>query len=334
MKHKPLAKIATTTLTALACGCATTENMVDEDGHFLLQNDNLRIVMPNPTADVPYYQGRRFTLPGMVIAADWQGTPLFTQIGSPRNPLHHDHVGGTAEEFDINGPAGYEQTPVGGSFMKIGVGFLERESDANYRFSHLYPIVQKPDNSVRRIDGQTLRFVQTLREEDGERGYRLEIKVELRGNGFNLVRSLQNLGRQTLTTEHYSHNFSLIGRLEVGPGYRVEWQTPVEIATANTREGTLIADENTIRFTRAPEGAYYYASAAGSGLPADEPIRLVQENAGLSLAIASDRPLHRIAIWGRPDVICPEPFVKLSIEPGETEQWTTSYTIEPLIGLD
>ncbi len=332
IKSTRLLMLAGSSLCSLLTGCASTRNTTTipttEDGHLILENERLQLHLPDPTAAEPYYQGQRFTLPGMVIGARWQGVDMFTELGLPnRNPKAHDHVGGTAEEFDINGPADYDDTPVGGAFMKIGVGLLRREDDGNYRFSRAHEVVRAPKNEVEVLDRQTIRFIQTLEDTDGDRGYLLRVTVQLQENGFTVSRTLQNLGGQPLETEHYSHNFIQIDGLPVGPDYRIHWPIPLEVAQANSRQNVMTAEPTGISFAAIPEGHYYYASEAGSGLPADQPIKLDQLERGLRLRIINDRPLHRVAIWGGADVICPEPFVKLLIAPGETIAWNTTYEI-------
>lgn len=294
----------------------------------ILKNDTMHLQLADPTAPDLYYRGQRFTLPGMVIAARWKAVDLFTEMGLPdRDPEVHDHVGGTAEEFDMQTPPDYNETPVGGAFMKIGVGLLRRETNEVYRFSGRYHMVQAPNNLVDARDRQTVVFSQTLREENGDRGYRLVVMVGLQANGFTISRGLENLGRRSLETEHYSHNFIQIGGLPVGPDYRVHWSVPLEIAQSHSREDTMLAQPTGVSFAAIPSGHYHYTSKPGSGLPPRRPIQLEHQPRNLRLRIGNDRPLHRLAIWGEANVICPEPFVKLHIAPGETVAWTTTYTI-------
>lgn len=329
MQIKSFLKIFYTTIIAFSCGCtAVDEASKTKQGHLQLENKTMRLVIPDPTAEDLYYKGQRFTLPGMVIAADYQRVPLFTEMGDPRDPYEHDHVGGTASEYDINGPADYENTAVGDTFMKIGVGFLTRETEKDYSFSRSYPVAKRPVIKIKSLDSENVKFVQTLEEENGERGYRLEITVGLIEDGFTVERTLLNLGSNPIKTEHYSHNFSNINGREIGPDYQIKWERPLKIAYSPGEESPVIAEPNGIKFTETPEGSYYYSTQSGKGLLPGEPIKLTQKEAGITLAISYDIPLNRIAIWGRADMICPEPFVTLSLEPGESVSWTATYKLE------
>lgn len=324
MKQLILNGIVVGLLAAYLSGCASLAPEVDPSGHFALSNDRLRLLVPDPTLEQPYYQAQRFTLPGMVVAAEWKGLPIFKENGNPHDPKVHNHVGGTAEEFDINGPAGYDSTPVGGSFMKIGVGLLKRVAEVPYRFSHTYPVVQVPVNTVEAVDRNALKFTQTLEDVEGGRGYRLVIDVRLLDDGFVVERSLTNLGTSPIETEHYSHNFIQIGDKPVGLDYRVSWTTPVAY---RERVGEDLRESPTgVGFRQSPTGKFYLASESGSGLAANEPIVLSNDRLGLELMITSDQPVHRLAVFGRSDLICPEPFVKLTAAPGKTVFWKTTYT--------
>jgi len=295
-----------------------------ETRHLEISNERVRLILPDPTLATPYYQAHRFTQPGMVIAAEWKGIPIFQEIGEPRDPGMHNHVGGTAEEFDINGPADYKATPVGGAFMKIGVGMLQRVKDVPYRFSHTYPMVQVPINEVEKVNQQTLKFIQTLRDSEGARSYQLVIVVRVVDDGFVIDRQVYNLGTTPIETEHYSHNFSLIAGKHVDSDYKVHWTSPVSYKEKLGDEAT--ASPTGITFSKTPSDRFYFASEPGINFPANEAITLSHVSAGVTISIAIDRPLHRIAIFGRADVICPEPFVVLSVPPGENVSWSTSYT--------
>ncbi len=308
----------------LLCGCATVPRVDQQTGHFVLSNDQLRLLVPDPTLEQPYYQAQRFTLPGMVVALEWNGIPIFKENGNPHDPQVHNHVGGTAEEFDINGPADYDSTPVGGSFMKIGVGLLRRVAEVPYRFSHTYPVVQAPVNTVEALDRHTLKFTQTLEDAEGGRGYRLVIYVRLLEDGFAIERSLTNLGSSPIETEHYSHNFALIGGKAVDADYRVQWANPVAIK--ETVGASMISTSTEVAFSGPLSEGFYYASEPGIGLPAGEPIMLSHESLGVRLSITNDAPLYRLAVFGRSNLICPEPFVRLTVPAGATIPWKTTYT--------
>lgn len=328
MKKSFLNGVAVGLLAVCLCACASVTSTAERSGHLEIGNENLRLVLPDPTLAEPYYQAHRFTLPGMVVAAEWKGIQVFKEIGSPRDPLVHNHVGGTAEEFDINGPADYDKTPVGGSFMKIGVGLLQRVEDVPYRFSHSYPMVKAPINQVERIDGQTLKFIQTLEDTEGARGYELVLYVQVQDSGFSIERRLTNLGESPIETEHYSHNFSQIGGKPVDAAYGVHWTTPVAIKDA-IGEG-MRASPTGVTFSNDLPGRYYVASEPGIGLPANEPLLLSHTSLGLEMSITNDLPLYRLAVFGREDLICPEPFVKMTVPPAGSIAWKTTSTFKDL----
>jgi hypothetical protein len=295
-----------------------------------MQNSSIQLTLADPTAANPVYVGQRFTLPGMVTHASWKGIPFLVPFAMPDDRFPGNHVGGTAEEFDLPGPADYESAPVGGTFMKVGVGILKRDDAEPYQFSLPREVVIAPENTVVSSGEQETTFLQTLEDPEGGRGYRLEISVTLEEDGFTVRRLLANTGTRPLRTEHYTHNFCNLANKPVGPGCEVAWTTPVEKDKLVSGGDAMLATPRGLTFAKSPEGQYYLSSTTGSGFPACEPITVTQHEAGIQLSIVTNRPLHRIAVWGNIEVISPEPFVMLEIAPGESAAWSTTYKLAKL----
>jgi hypothetical protein len=292
-----------------------------------MQNASIKLTLADPTAPEPVYRGQRFTLPGMVTIASWNGIPFLVPFAMPDDRFPDNHVGGTAEEFDLPGPADYDTAPVGGTFMKVGVGILRRDDAEPYNFSLPREVVVAPKNTIAFSDDKTATFLQTLDDPAGGRGYRLEVSVTLEENGFTVRRELTNSGNHPIRTEHYTHNFCNIANQPIGPGCEVAWTTPLEPDKMVTGGEAMLPTPRGLTFAKTPEGNLHYNSAKGSGLPANEPILLTQNNAGIQLSITTSHPLHRIAVWGTAEVISPEPFVLLEIPPGESVAWSTTYKV-------
>jgi hypothetical protein len=299
--------------------------MGGENNMIVLKNEKTRLLLPDPTAADAYYRGVRFASAGMVSHFKWKELSLFGEMELPDEQHIGNRIGGTAEEFDIYGPQGYDETPVGGTFMKIGVGFLQRPDTEPYRFSREYPLVQAAENTVQQTDEQNVTFIQTLSDRTGTSGYRLEIKVQLKSQGFIVYRHLTNTGFEKIRTEQYSHNFCAIDGSE--PGCEVSWETPVQIKRFLTVGGQIRAGVTGVIVEKTPDEHFYYESEPVGGSPPGESIRLLFKKSDVELMITTDRSVHRIAVWGSPTLICPEPFVQISVDPGETVSWATSYAV-------
>jgi hypothetical protein len=59
--------------------------------------------------------------------------------------------------------------------------------------------------------------------------------------------------------------------------------------------------------------------------PTDYDIRLENHMTGAGLRITCDRPLSKLVYWGSPKTLCPEPYVRVKVQPGETFTWRITY---------
>jgi hypothetical protein len=59
---------------------------------------------------------------------------------------------------------------------------------------------------------------------------------------------------------------------------------------------------------------------------ADYKIRIENGSAGAGMTITGNRPLSKENLWSIRSVIAMEPFIDMSIEPGQTFTWTYNYT--------
>ena len=108
-----------------------------------LKTKGLKLTVYLPDAEKGFYRGTRFDWSGVVATAEVGGHTVFGYWKSTHDPANHDDVPGTAEEFGHDEPLGYAEAPAGGTFVKIGVGVLEKPKEAKYRFFNNYKIVQQ-----------------------------------------------------------------------------------------------------------------------------------------------------------------------------------------------
>ena len=70
----------------------------------------------------------------------------------------------------------------------------------------------------------------------------------------------------------------------------------------------------------------FYRSLTGfSNSEKDYDIKIENHKTGAAVRITSDQPLSRIVFWSALKTICPEPYIKLTIKPGETVTWRIAY---------
>lgn len=304
--------------------------------HFLVQNADWQLFVANPIAPGPYYAGQRFAHTALVAQAKWRGIPFFAEFTEGKSPTDHDHIGGTAEEFDIFGPPGFsEDAEEPQPFLKIGVGLLipeEAHAGEGYRFWRIYRWLGRPEIIISQPADDTLVFEERLVAAAFGLGYTLRSTVALAadGGGFSITRRLTNLGDAPLRTEHYAHNFLRLDDRDIGPAYRLEWNYPLEwAAIAHEGKGLEMAPRS-LGFAAPTAGVGVYLATDGEvDLGADFAFTLSLAGNGISLNFGPDRPVHRFAIWGDDGgrTLSPEAFVRIRLEPGATAEWANHYRI-------
>ena len=279
--------------------------------------------LPDPLEG--YYRGTRFDWSGLVSRVDWEGHTLFSPWKDGHDPANHDDVHGNAEEFGMEtplGPLGYTEAGAGETFVKIGVGVLEKPKDAPYRFAGQYRIVRPGTWEIAR--GRTwAEFRQDLA---GDRGwsYRYVKRVELDGGApaFRVIHTLRNTGDKAIECSHYCHNFINFDGRPIGPGVKI--RLPWGIRTTKFQaSGAAEIRGREIVFTR--EAGSFWAMLAEVG--PENRFEVEDPEAGYGVRVSGDLPPFKMNIWGQRRVISPEPFVALRIPPGGSQIWTLRYEL-------
>jgi hypothetical protein len=268
-----------------------------------------------------YYQGRRFDWSGVFRSVKYRGVPFCEEWFESSDPLLHDHVCGPSEEFA--GAVGYGEAPVGGTFLKVGVGLLKKADDAPYNERKVYEIV---DGGRRRLrsSGSKAVFTHTLKSR-----YRYRKTVAVRREGtIMLLHRMKNTGRDTLRLRQYCHNFFTFGLDRVGPERSVEFNAPV---SGDWREDNVYGRMDGSRIWMAgtmQKGQKSYIGNLRVDAPGEEGYDFVLRAGEKSVRVRSDRPMAESVFWSNHRVFCPEPYINLSIAPGEVVRWHIIYTLE------
>ena len=91
-----------------------------------------------PDIENGYHRGTRFDWSGQISALEYKGHSYFGLWYDKYDPYLHDAIMGPVEAFD---PIGYDEAPVGGTFVKIGIGALEKPEEKNYHFTTTYKLI-------------------------------------------------------------------------------------------------------------------------------------------------------------------------------------------------
>jgi hypothetical protein len=280
-----------------------------------------------PDADRGYYRGTRFDWSGLVSRVEYKGHTFFCEFKTVHDPLNHDDICGTAEEFGMTvPPPGYEQTHQGELFMKIGIGILKRGDESSFQFWKRYELVKPGLWQINR-SRDAIEFTQTL-EGPGGWGYSYTKTLRLAANTpvLTISRRLRNTGTRVIETDHYGHNFLRIDDAPAGPDYALEFPFTPRFGDKAETQGAVEIHSKSLVFTKEVWEQAVWTPLDGFSHPPDNQIEAVNHHSGASVTITTDRPLIRLVLYSSGGVVCPEPFVKLSIPPGEAQEWTTTYT--------
>jgi len=297
-----------------------------ESGYPRLQLDNgyLRVSIYLPDAERGYYRGTRFDWSGIIGRVDYAGHRFYAPLREQHNPLVHDSIGGPAGEFAMQNPMGFAEAEPGESFVKIGVGLLAKGDSDAYQFHGDYHLVRAGAWQVEH-GPRHIKFSQDL---TGDRGwayrYRKTIRLQTGKPVFEIEQRLENSGEKTIDIEYYNHNFTLIDDVPYGPDYRVEFpfftEQPMPISdiarfSGNAVEVDAALGDNSLwlpLFEGADPGQFNSAT--------------VRNNlTGASVEFTSGEPITRMVFWAVERAVCPEPFIHIRLEPGQSRSWVTRY---------
>jgi hypothetical protein len=285
--------------------------------------------------DNGFYRGTRFDRAGVVAHATYKGQDYGQYWFSSQSPTVHDFTwangqvtvstasgaAGPSEEFTT---IGFDEAGIGGKFLKIGVGILKRDTQT-YDFVHTYPVVNEGKRGFTATKTD-VRLTQDLGDKDTGWGYSYVKTVRLVPGKAQMVieHVLKNTGTKPLETSVYCHNF-----LSLAPGNEnLTLTAPFDIKTDKPLAADAAAvNGKTLKYLRAVkegESVTSPISGFGSGV-GDYDFKVVNTKTGFGQRIRADQPLARINFWSIRTTFSWEPYIAISLKPGETKRWTYTY---------
>ena len=278
-----------------------------------------------PDAQRGYYQGTRFDWSGVMPRLDYKGHSYFGIWNpAPYDPKLHDAIAGPVEEFVA---VGMNEAPIGGEFLKIGVGTLIKPDAKPYSFMTPYTLKNGGEWTVKPFKDK-VEFTHELTDAAGY-GYVYRKTVRLTKGKPELVleHSLKNTGTKPIETQTYNHNFFMIDNEPTGPNIKTTF--PFEVSAEGRNFGTIAKAENkAITYSRLIESGEFVFSAGlqGFGATSNDYSMLIQNlKTGASVRIKGDKPLEKFVFWACHTTSCPEPYIKLSVKPQEEIHWKITY---------
>jgi hypothetical protein len=287
-----------------------------------------------------FYRSTRFDWSGMIGRLEHAGHhyygPWFTKRDDRVRDFVYDGADivvsaqsgavGPAEEFQR--PLGYETTPVGGTFVKVGVGVLRKFDAAAYSPFRPYELVDAGHwSSTTTATSVTSK----QRLEDAASGvayvYEKTIRLTPGRAEMTIAHRLQNTGRVVIDTNVYDHNFLVLDDAVPAPGLTI--RLPFTIDTPQVTNAALAeVNDRAIIFKKRLDGEERVSmSIEGFGdTAADYDIRIELPERDAAMRIRGDRPLSALSLWSIRSNVSIEPFIDIHVEPGATFTWTYTYT--------
>ncbi|MEO8735549.1 MAG: hypothetical protein ABI380_03320 [Edaphobacter sp.] len=243
------------------------------------------------------------------------------------DPYKHDCITGPAEEFvaETGSETDYAEADDEAAFLRLGVGLLCKEGPAAFRRFHTYRLIDPGEWKID-VEREGIDFQHQV---EGVSGvgyiYKKSIRLAHREPVLFLHHSLTNSGRRRMDIRQYNHNFFTIDQQPSGPPFAIHLPWPVQ--SVGPTPSPLQLSGNQIRFDRMMErDESVLAELTGYGsTAADYDITVVHQGTGAGVRIRGDKPIARFVFWAKRQTICPEPYIRIVLEPGEQTSWTISY---------
>jgi hypothetical protein len=281
------------------------------------------------------YRGTRFDRTGVIAHATYKGHDYGEYWFSSYSPEVHDFVwqdgqvtvspvsgaAGPVEEFTT---VGFDEAGQGGRFLKIGVGIQKRTSDT-YDFVHAYPVVNEGKRGFSATK-TSVRLTHDLSDKETGYGYSYVKTIRLVPGKPQMVieHVLRNTGSKPIETAVYCHNFLTLGtgneNVAITAPFDIKAEKPFAPDAAAVSGKTL----KYLRPVKEGEAVTSPISGFGSNV-SDYDFKIANTSTGFGQRIRADQPLSRINFWSIRTNVSWEPYIAISLKPGETKRWTYTY---------
>lgn len=287
----------------------------------ILQNPTLQLHIEPPQSG---YVSSRFDWTGKIVRVLFHGKEV---TGVERPEWADLPIGGKGlfNEFGMNKPVGFEETPIGGWFHKIGIGLLKKE-ETQYIFNKNYQV--KPAAFTLRQDGQKLTIFCQSASVNGY-AYQLKKEIEIWEDHFRILYRLHNTGEKAILTDEYTHNFIAIDSQGISSDYQLSLPFAIQPDTFGETvnpEGKVEIGQKDFRFNGTPTDQFFFSKLSG-GQKVKAIWELRHHGAKVGLRETGSFPTSLINLWGWKHVISPELFFELRVEAGEVCEWSRKYEV-------
>jgi hypothetical protein len=294
-----------------------------------ISNELIRAKLYLPDLEKGYYQSTRFDWSGVIPLLEYKGHTYFGQWFETYDPKKHDAICGPVEEFGV---IGYEKAKVGGEFLKIGIGFLRKPSEEKYNPFTYYEIVNPGEWKVKGTDSQ-VEFTHRLTNISGYSYVYKKTVCLIKDKPIMVIKHrLKNIGRQAIETTVYNHHFFTIDNQFTGPGTIVKF--PFDLQGTGKGIGDLAKLQGKqIIFLRqlTKKDKVYIENLQGfENLPNNYEFRIENHDTRAGVRVTCDRPISKLVFWACSTTSCPEPYIKIHVDPLQEFTWEYVYELYEL----
>ena len=287
----------------------------------ILKSNSLKVGIDLPLEN---YKGSRFDWSGKISSIRFKDLPLTTIEDAGSKDVNF--LGkGLYNEFGITNPLGYNETPKGGWFHKIGVGLLKKEHK-QYLF-HRKHVIRPAHFDITYEDRKIIIICKS--ELVNGYSYILKKEISISENSFTINYFLHNTCEKKIITDEYVHNFMAINNALIGEDYTLKFPFPINSSlfdeTVNSENKVEIGLDN-VTFNKTPEKQFFFSNlTGGKELQAEWILTNLKANVGIK-EFGSFKT-DKINLWGWKHVISPELFFKISVDPKETVEWSRKFDV-------
>jgi hypothetical protein len=304
-----------------------------------LSNGQLDVKIYLPDVKRGFYRGARFDWSGVIHSLEFKGHDYYGPWFTKTDPAIHDFIyqgddiiagpcsaiTGPVDEF---GPLGWDNAQPGKTFIKIGVGALRKPSDATtYDNFHLYEIEDTGKWEFKRKP-DFIEFKQTLKDPFSGYSYVYTKTVQLTSGKAEMVllHTLKNTGTRAIRTTVYNHNFLVLDRQPTASGVTISVPFQIHSPQPPDKDFAEIQGNKIVYLKTLRDQDKVAMTIEGfSDKTEDHQIRIENRTVGAGMSLQADRPLSSESLWSIRSVLAMEPFIAISIEPGQEFSWKTTY---------
>lgn len=304
--------------------CKSNEMNFDQYPSLRISNGEVQMLIYLPDAEKGMYRGTRFDWSGVIGSVKYRGHEYFGYWKDSHDPLFHEDLTGPVEGY-IKPGLGYEEAAPGGSYVRIGVGLIEKPDEAEYSFRNYYKLLDSGKWTLDHGD-DWISFRHELNTDLGY-SYVYEKLIKLKENGFTIEHKLQNTGVLAIETDQFNHNFFMIDGEPSGKAFSISFPYPV--SSKDDPKGFAELQDNELRFIRNLEedDSFFLLLQGYSQELSDHQVTVQNHKSGAGVTFSIDKPLHRMAFWACRTTLSPENSIWLELDPGATDTWTSDYTL-------